>query len=184
MKVLTLVLTLAALSIAPLSAQDSPGGILYGPNWACLVQAPSGWVLDNQAWAKYGIHAIFYLRGTQPRTPNPIIYLNSGQLQGETDQALDDYIKTDISGIANDPNNVIKELDKYKTREGTNIRRFLINYKKRNQLEEVAYLRYKDGAHLVVLTTQDEGLIKKNETKLFEVIDSLRFMDASVEEKQ
>ena len=64
---------LLALAPATVSAQvpkpspeEPQSGLLYGPKYAYFLTAPKGWVIDNQAWASDGIHAVFYPEGSSP----------------------------------------------------------------------------------------------------------------------
>ncbi|MDR2835327.1 MAG: hypothetical protein LBV69_03885 [Bacteroidales bacterium] len=38
---------------------DAVGGIIYGDNWACLVKAPNGWVMDQKSLAHNNILPYF-----------------------------------------------------------------------------------------------------------------------------
>ena len=79
-------------------AQDvSTGGILYGENWACLVTAPKGWIMDQSSFAQYGIYGLFYEETKKLGGNTPIIYINTTKLSDATDKAMNNYISYDIN---------------------------------------------------------------------------------------
>lgn len=50
---------------APKQADDEgQSGIIYGDDHAYVLNAPKGWVLDNQVWADQGVFAVFYPKGS------------------------------------------------------------------------------------------------------------------------
>src|SRR5690349_19032876 len=45
------------------SSEETQGGLIYGDGWSFLIQAPPGWVMDEQAGQEQGVNAAFYRRG-------------------------------------------------------------------------------------------------------------------------
>jgi hypothetical protein len=160
-------------------AEEQPlSGVLYGPGWSCTIIAPKGWILDNHSWENQGIYAIFYEKGARPVWTTPVIYFNAERLEAASDQALDKYISDGVKGIKKNPKNTVRELPRFKMPNGELIRVFVFNHnEKLSWFEEIAFVRYKDGVHLVVLKTLTEKEIKDLEPKLFESLNNLSFAD-------
>lgn len=53
-----------AASAPKQSDDDGQSGIIYGEDHAYVLNAPKGWVLDNQVWADQGVFAVFYPKGS------------------------------------------------------------------------------------------------------------------------
>lgn len=180
----------AVLSILFLSASlhaqktddEMTGGILYGPNWACIIQAPDGWILDNQSWADYGIYAMFYPKGMSLSSPSkemPIIYFKAAQLDSESDSSLKTFVDGDIKECAGKPGTVIKARDIKMNYAGA-FYCYDFDYTQNGQYETVIYIRYKDGVHLIILTSKDKAARDHNIQNLIGVVEKLSFMEASV----
>ena len=74
--------------------------------------------------------------------------------------------------------NEVLELPSFSMPNGNVARMFRLEYKAYGGYwEEIAYLRYKDGIHFIVLRTQDLQQCKDLEPKLFEALNNLQFMD-------
>jgi hypothetical protein len=43
--------------------QTYPGGIVYGPKAAFNINAPEGWVLDNESGSQQGMPCVLYPKG-------------------------------------------------------------------------------------------------------------------------
>jgi len=75
-------LQLAALALSALATPclgQAPGGrgIVYGPHHVFIVEAPPGWVLDNQVGRSRGLVAVFYREGQSWRTGDAVMYVNT-----------------------------------------------------------------------------------------------------------
>ena len=56
-------------------AEDTyTGGIVYGPKAAFKINAPEGWVLDNQAGVEQGLPCVLYPKGSTWADAETIIY--------------------------------------------------------------------------------------------------------------
>ena len=162
------------------------GGILYGGNWSCFIEAPDGWVLDNQSWVKYNIYAMFYPKGkviNGTKNSFPIIYFNAGQLSENSDNALEEYVKSDIDSykinknyLVNERKINLKKYSKYYCYDCDNITT--------GQLETTIYVRFKDGAHLIILTTHNKDERENLIPKLIKCVDELKFGDAVIKKNK
>ncbi len=158
------------------NADQMAAGILYGPDWALLVKAPVGWVMDDQAWAQSGIYGVFYQEGKQPIAPNAVIYINSVPLPGASAAAYGAFVDQDIAGSRAAGVSVVEQAG-HLTKANISARVVTFSYPAKGQYEEIVYLWYKGGVHLVVLTTKDPKELQSLEPKLLEVVDSISFMD-------
>ena len=124
------------------SQEEQKSGILYGPDWACLVTAPTGWIMDQNTWAQNHIYGLFYEQGKQFSSKIPIVYINTQKLNAATDQELQNFIDWDTRNVSKDPRNSVSErkLDLSTDRKVV-CYDFNIN---NQQFETIAYTRFKD----------------------------------------
>ncbi|MDD6487315.1 MAG: hypothetical protein PUF61_10255 [Spirochaetales bacterium] len=171
-----LILSLSLIFVLPvfLFAQNkSVGGILYGPNWACMVTAPEGWVMDQERLASYGIYGLFYASDKTFGGNTPIIYINTQKLNDDSDAELEKFISSDINSYKNSGHKV-KE---YQLKNIEEKKIFAYEFSKGNNYEICAYTRYKNCCFLVVLTAHDEESIKENIPKLEFIINHMMYME-------
>ena len=175
--VLGCVLLFAAQAVFAQKSEVQTSGILYGQNWACMVTAPKGWLMDQQRLAQYGIYALFYEQGKTFGGDTPIIYINTQKLSADTDEALQAFVQADIANYQK-RQATISEVTLPDVTEKT-----LVCYRLEmgNNLEVVAYTRYKDCGFLAVLTAHDEKTLAANTEKLAEVINAMTYMDISLQ---
>lgn len=159
------------------NADQLASGILYGKDWALIVKAPDGWVMDDQAWAQSGIYAVFYQEGKHPVAPNAVIYVNSTSLPETSEAAYGAYVDQDIANTKAGGGTSVVEQPSHQTKANSAARVVIFSYPGKGQYEEIVYLWYKGVVHLVVLTTRDFEELQSLEPKLFEVVDSISFMD-------
>ena len=63
-------------SLASAQAPDG-SGIVYGSNYSFLIQAPSGWAIDNQAGRPNGLEVVFYRTGESWEHGAAVMYVNT-----------------------------------------------------------------------------------------------------------
>jgi hypothetical protein len=180
--VAVLLMTLAIKLGAQQTGDEMNSGVLYGDNWACTIQAPNGWILDNQSWIKYGVYAVFYPKGMSLRVTNkkmPIIYFKSAKLKSESNEELKAFVDYDLSNISKDKSIIITER-KIKTIYPNVYYCYDIEYTKSGQYETLIYIRYKDGVHLIILTSKDKETRDNNIVNLIKVLEKLTFMNATI----
>lgn len=78
------------------SVREEGVGILYGENHAFSLQAPKGWVLDNESGVKQDIYAVFYPKGSTGKESAVVAYTRSRPRTKEiatADDAAKDVIR-------------------------------------------------------------------------------------------
>ena len=171
-----LILSLLLIFVLPviLFAQEkSAGGILYGPNWACMVSAPQGWSMDQESLAHYGIYGLFYEDGKKFGGNTPIIYINTQKLNDDSDTELEKFIAFDTNSYKNSGH----KINEYQLKNIEEKKIFAYKISKENNYEICAYTRYKNCCFLVILTAHDEESITKNISNLEFIINHMAYMD-------
>src|SRR3954469_10176508 len=75
---------MAILASSSVSAQEKyRGGIVYGPKAAFNINAPNGWVLDNESGAKQGLPCVLYPKGQTWGNARTVIYAKIASTQYE-----------------------------------------------------------------------------------------------------
>src|SRR5438270_10386504 len=75
---------LALLASGSISAQEKyRGGIVYGPKAAFDINAPEGWVLDNESGAQQGLPCVLYPKGELWADARTIMYAKIASTQYE-----------------------------------------------------------------------------------------------------
>src|SRR4051812_6881970 len=64
---------LLAVALAAL-AEENAGGLVYGPKAAFKIDAPTGWVLDNEAGTDQGLPCVLYPKGSSWQDAKTIMY--------------------------------------------------------------------------------------------------------------
>jgi hypothetical protein len=62
---------------------EGGAGILCGPDYFFSLQAPPGWVIDNQAGVKQGVDAVFYPIGSSWERSSVVCYGNARRITAE-----------------------------------------------------------------------------------------------------
>ena len=178
-KILCLILVLISFFMG-FAQETQKSGILYGPNWACMVEAPIGWIMDQDTLAKYHIYGLFYEEGTNFADNPPIVYISSAPINGETDEALQKYVESFISNYTKKfgkkpevQKSEVKNLGKY----------FFYYFDYGSQHEYIIFVRYKNGVHSIVGATREKEKLPMIKAKVEEVASKMKFMDAEVNKK-
>ena len=72
-------LAVAGRLVASVSFAQVPAGagIVYGSHHAFMIEAPPGWVIDNQAGVPLGLYAVFYRNGESWQEGTAVMYVNT-----------------------------------------------------------------------------------------------------------
>ncbi|MBR1911094.1 MAG: hypothetical protein IJ828_01930 [Treponema sp.] len=157
------------------------GCILYGKNWACMVCAPDGWILDQESFSKYGIYALFYEEGKTLGDSTPIIYVNSTKLDKASDAAMKRFVKSDIESYEK-RGAVVKSVPLSGVTDKRIICYSIVTENSSEKSAELcAYTRFKDVCFLIVLTAHTAAGIDGNVSNLESVINNMQYMEAEEE---
>ncbi len=166
---------MVVLAASWLAAQDQEGGILFGDDWACMVKAPKGWIMDQETWAEHNIYALFYERGKTMSREIPIIYVNTAALNAATDAELDLFADYHIHELGDTQAESVAPLPAEPGLPA--VKRWYEMKVSGGPYETIAYLRYEDTAFVVILAAYDRDLLAATQPRLREAIGNLRFMD-------
>ena len=86
-----------ALSLAPASAliTESGGGIIYGETYAFNLNAPKGWMFDNESGVQQGLYCVLYPKGSTWQD-SPVIAYARARERTATVQTADDAAKAAV----------------------------------------------------------------------------------------
>ncbi len=65
------------------------GGIIFGEDHVFSLEAPKGWVLDNESGLSMGLHAVFYPKGSTWKDSKIVAYARSRPLDDEVKNVED-----------------------------------------------------------------------------------------------
>jgi len=178
MKAKTILIVLLTFLINSVFAQENKrSGIIYGQNYAFIVTAPVGWIMDSDSLSQQGIFGLFYEEGKKFGSQNntPIIYIVTLSLNNASDDALIKFAQEDINGY---------------TTNGAKTERINRQYKRSDMLyltynvnltngrfETFVFTRYKNNCFIIILNVSSVDQRNELLPKLNEVIDSMSFMD-------
>ena len=184
-KILTsLILVLLFIPIMVFAQDKGPGkedgntGIVYGDNHVFSVSAPEGWVLDTEALAGRGVHAVFYEKGFTFQDAPSIIYANVVQLDSVHNKDLEGVIQGDIDKFKKDsPEIIIKDGKPIETSEGKNkavIRSFFDE--SYGTWEAVGYIPEEEIVVIIVLNAISMKEYEKSLDAFKSVVESYLFL--------
>jgi L-asparaginase/Glu-tRNA(Gln) amidotransferase subunit D len=107
MKRLTITLFLLLTIIS--QAQDGNSGIIYGDDHAFALTAPNGWILDNSAGERQGLHAVFYPKESSWEQSVAVMYANTADLEVYENKSIKELVDYDVNNFKkNHPNLEVK----------------------------------------------------------------------------
>jgi len=164
------------MNIVAIYSQDQMvGGIIYGNDWAFMVSAPDGWIMDSKSLSQYNIFALFYENGKVLGGSTPIIYINTTVLANNTDDEMKIFISWDLENHNKNNSKIIMLNNKL---EGITDTYFIYNIENtRGQLETIIYRRYKNTCFSIILNAPNESIRKQLFSKMVDIINSMKFMD-------
>jgi len=155
--------------------EDFQSGILTGRNHAYTLTAPKGWVLDDEAWADQGIHAIFYPRGSSPKS-DKIAYTrffsaHKRGAEGRADADLEEF-KQKNSGIK------IEVLPSMKTRSG--LKAVIRSTHDQRSAEWLAYIEAPTGVIFISMLAKNPKDLPSLRQPFDELVESCTWLTSNV----
>ncbi len=174
------ILCAAALGAAiPAADEDGHGGIVYGDKHAFMVQAPSGWVLDNSSGVGQGLHAVFYPVGSTWADSEVVMYVNT--VARQDDQTLSDFIAWEQAEFRkHSPDLAIATLDPVVTEHGTRAELRQLTGDQHGNHEAIAYIGEDATFVMIVLSAKSGPLFEEALPAFRGLVKSYTFITSSV----
>jgi tetratricopeptide (TPR) repeat protein len=171
---------LALLALAVLSpgipAQEAfRGGVVYGPKAAFKIDAPEGWVLDNESGVKQGLPCVLYPKGSSWANAETIVYAKIASTDFED---VNVFVATAIKGMEKVHG---KPKEKIATGKAADGRGYFINEypatKTYSQWERVGYVQLPHAVAYIVLSSRDKTSYSKDAPALEKVLKTLVYFE-------
>lgn len=164
-------------------AQDTfKGGIVYGPKGAFNINAPEGWVLDNESGASQGLPCVLYPKGSSWADAKTIIYAKIASTQYEDANA---FVAVAIKEMKKTHGTPKEKIASGKTLDGHDY--FVNEYpatKTYSQWERVAYVQMSHAVAYIVLSSRDGSNYRKDSAALQEVLKTFITLQPKSADKQ
>jgi hypothetical protein len=185
MKILIL-LALICLSSAiqihgqPYKSEEYKSGLIYGKNNAYFLNAPDGWILDNQSGVKQGLYAVFYPKGSTWQNSIGMMY-SKAITKDSIYNSIDSYIRIDLNNLKNEAPDLKAEFKSEikinKTKKAQIYEWSGDNY---GNIESTAYIDEKNVIVLISYSCRDTGFYNSNYSKFIQTVKSYSFVTEKV----
>ena len=173
-------LVLLVLCSSSLAAENR-GGIVYGPKAAFKIDAPNGWVLDNEAGAQQGLPCVLYPKGSSWADAKTIMY---GKIASTQFEDVEKFVAMAIKEMEKTHGKPKEKIVAGKTHDG---QPFFINEypatKTYSQWERVAYIQLSKAVAYIVLSSRDQASYRKDSGALQEVLKTFAYLEPKSENK-
>jgi hypothetical protein len=155
--------------------EDFQSGILTGSNHAYTLTAPKGWVLDDEAWADQGIHAIFYPRGASPKS-DKIAYTrffspHRRGAEGRADADLEDFRQKN-------PGTKVEVHPSMKTQSG--LKAVIRSTRNQRSAEWLAYIEAPTGVVLIAMVAKNPKDFPSLRQPFDDLVESCAWLTSNV----
>jgi hypothetical protein len=167
-------LTLLVVYTGAFTEATNRGGIVYGPKAAFKIDAPPGWVLDNQAGIEQGLPCVLYPKGESWAEANAIMY---AKIAGTKFEDVKEFVAFAIKQMESTHGKPKEKIDTGKTGDGQPY--FINEYpatKSYSQWERVAYVQLPKAVAYIVFSARDEASYRKYFPALNDVLKSFAYM--------
>lgn len=173
-----LVLSSIVFAATPASAQDSKpttpvssatvdettspgieegGGILFGRHFAFAIQAPKGWLFDNQSGVPQGLHAVLYRKGETYSKSDSMMYARGSDEDPGQPRTIDQFIADDLADFReNSPDVRTFDIGSFALEDGTPVRVIGFRGDQWGNVEAVAYVEHGCDFYMLVLTARSQ----------------------------
>jgi hypothetical protein len=175
-------LALLVVSAGVFAQEPNRGGIVYGPKAAFKIDAPPGWVLDNQAGVEQGLPCVLYPKGESWADANAIMY---AKIAGTKFEDVNEFVAFAIKQMESTHGKPKEKIDTGKTGDGQPY--FINEYpatKSYSQWERVAYVQLPKAVAYIVFSARDEASYRKNFPALNDVLKSFAYMKVEGADKE
>ena len=176
----TKICILALLALATLSpcipAQETfRGGVVYGPKAAFKIDAPGGWVLDNNSGVKQGLPCVLYPKDSSWADAKTIMYAKIASTEFED---VNEFVAWAIKGMKAKHGTPKEKIAFGKTQDGRDY--FINEYsatKTYSQWERVGYVQLPHAVAYIVLSSRDKASYSKDAPALEKVLKTLVYIE-------
>lgn len=153
---LILALVLGGGCLAMADILEEGRGIIYGKDHAFSLQAPKGWVLDNESAVQQGLHAVFYPKGESWADSTVMAYAR-GKPKTADMATAEDVAKAVVKDFqANgSPNYASKHVKTLKTDSGREAIIYHFTGDEFGNTEAVAYFVEEKSINFLVFNSRD-----------------------------
>ena len=151
------------------------GGIVYGPKAAFNINAPDGWVLDNESGVNQGQPCVLYPKGESWVDARTVMYAKIASTEFEDVNA---FVASAIKGMQKVHGLPKKKIASGKTKDGHDY--FINEYpatKTYSRWERVGYVQLPHAVAYIVLSSRDQASYRKDSGALQEVLKTLVYLE-------
>lgn len=161
------------------------GGVIYGDSHVYALQAPKGWVLDNESGASQGIYAIFYPVGKTPNTTDAFAYSQGIVKQGKI-QNIPSFVEFTINNFISDgnPNYAGKFQKKIENKDKSRMADiYFYQGDQWGNYEAVAYFDEDKTINMIVFNSHSKSAFDASLAQFYELVSSYVFISDGVQSK-
>ena len=157
------------------------GGIVYGDEHSFLIEAPTGWVLDNRTGVSQGLHAVFYPKGSSWSKAPAVMYATTVNKKKEAVTTPQQLIAIDLAKFKKtNPKIVMTEGRPLKTEDGKTALVRLFKGDQWGNIEGVAYIDEKAVVAILVLSSRNQAAFQEALPAFEKLVASYRFFTDDV----
>src|SRR5437764_9928958 len=165
---------------ARVPAQEKyPAGIVHGPKAGFNINAPEGWVVDNEAGKEQGMPCVLYPKGSSWSNAKTVMYAN---MAGAEFEGVNAFVEMAIKEMKAKHGTPKEKIAFGKTKDGHDY--FINEYpatKAYSQWERVGYVQLPQGVAFIVLTSRDKASYQKDSGQLEKVVKTLVYVEPKSE---
>jgi hypothetical protein len=151
------------------------GGIVYGPKAAFNINAPDGWVLDNESGVNQGQPCVLYPKGESWVDARTVMYAKIASTEFEDVNA---FVASAIKGMQKVHGLPKEKIASGKTKDGHDY--FINEYpatKTYSRWERVGYVQLPHAVVYIVLSSRDKKNYSKDAPALEKVLQTLVYLE-------
>ncbi|HET7024698.1 MAG TPA: hypothetical protein VFI39_05795 [Gemmatimonadales bacterium] len=170
------------LAAGALCAQVPGGaGIIYGAHHAFTIEAPPGWVIDNQAGISLGLHAVFYRTGESWQRGTAVMYVNTAPPDsGHEADPLRIFAQDSVRFVTETPTMRIVSRPSLQTHDHKVAYVWYFSGASNGRYEAVAYVAEKTTTPMIVLTSKTQTAFQRALPAFRQLVGSYSFLSSDV----
>ena len=172
-------LALLFLAAGASGEDKDPAGVVHGPKAGFSINAPDGWVVDNEAGVNQGMPCVLYPKGSSWSDAKTVMYAN---MAGPEFEGVNAFVEMAIQEMKAQHGIPKQKIASGKTKDGHDY--FINEYpatKTYSQWERVGYIQLPQGVAFIVLTSRDKTSYQKDAGLLEKVLKTLVYVEPKSE---